>query len=278
MPIPTTGAGTTGTAGTAGTLVLNDIFLDSRTQSDTDAAAFITAASITDPTQVQAVYTLVGGLKGMGLWTMMTAVYPFIGGSAASHAVNLKSPGTFNITWSGTVTHNSNGVTGDGSTGYGNTGINTATSLSATSCHFCVYQRSITNSNTLLGNDTGGSDYNELVIRLSGVARSAIGSNVATTYSNTFSPIIGNFIVSRTSSTRTVFLRNGSVRGVSSAASTSHPSSNMFLLAFNANGTPTSYAASNVAFTSIGSGLTDADAISLSSLVQHVQSMLGRAV
>lgn len=49
------------------------------------------------------------------------AVWPFFGGTANCHALNLFGDDV--ITWSGTVTHNSNGITGDGSTGVGTSEI-----------------------------------------------------------------------------------------------------------------------------------------------------------
>ena len=59
---------------------------------DADAQAFITAASITDPTQQSAINTLVVNLKSYGIWNQMFAIYPFVGGTAASHKWNLKNP------------------------------------------------------------------------------------------------------------------------------------------------------------------------------------------
>jgi len=56
-------------------------------------------------------------------WSKFRAVYPFVGGAATAHSVNLVSPTTNQITWFGTVTHNAAGITGDGTTGYGSTGI-----------------------------------------------------------------------------------------------------------------------------------------------------------
>jgi hypothetical protein len=63
-------------------------------------------------------------LKADSIWTKLDAVYPLVGGSATTHKYNLKDPqdtdGAYRITWTGAVTHDSNGITGDGSTGYGN--------------------------------------------------------------------------------------------------------------------------------------------------------------
>jgi hypothetical protein len=88
---------------------------------DPDAQAFITAASITDPTQQSAINTLVVDLKGYSIWTKFKAIYPIVGGVASSHAVNLKTPGTFNLSFATGVTHSANGMVSNGSTGYADT-------------------------------------------------------------------------------------------------------------------------------------------------------------
>ncbi|NBP13490.1 hypothetical protein EBU95_03710, partial [bacterium] len=91
---------------------------------DPDAQIFISAASITDNTQKQAVDNLTISLKNNNLWSKMTAIYPFVGGTALSHSFNLKNPSQYQITWNGTVAHDQYGFQGDGSTGYGNTNLN----------------------------------------------------------------------------------------------------------------------------------------------------------
>lgn len=71
--------------------------------------------------QEAAVLALVSAIKTAGLWPKFGAFYPFVGGVASSHALNLIDPTRHRIKWSGTLTHSANGVTGDGSTGYGST-------------------------------------------------------------------------------------------------------------------------------------------------------------
>lgn len=91
---------------------------------DADAIDFIGRASITNTTQKSAVNELVLDLKDASIWTKIQALYPYVGGTAGSHAENLKSS-SYQIAWSGSVTHNANGITGDGSSGYGLTqGLN----------------------------------------------------------------------------------------------------------------------------------------------------------
>ena len=106
---------------------------------DADASAFFTAASITDTTQKSAVNQLVVDLKGYGIWTKCSAIYPIVGGTAGSHAVNLKTPGTYNLTFATGMTHSSTGMVSNGSSGYANTYLNGNTVLSATSNHMSFY-------------------------------------------------------------------------------------------------------------------------------------------
>jgi len=101
---------------------------------DSDAQAYFTAASITDGTQKDAWNTFVVSAKANGYYSKLLAAYPFLGGTASSHSYNAINPATFQITWSGSLSHNSNGVNqsvnGTGDTGFGNTSGWTSTSAS----------------------------------------------------------------------------------------------------------------------------------------------------
>lgn len=115
---------------------------------DADAIAFFTRASITDPVQKAAVNTLVTGLKNNGtpsFWACCDAIYPFVGGNSTSHSKNLKETNTrYDIAWTGSVTHDANGITTDGATGYGDTGFIASSASSPNyaldSAHLFVYQ------------------------------------------------------------------------------------------------------------------------------------------
>lgn len=67
---------------------------------------------------------------GLPLEQTFEFIYPFMGGSAASHSFNLVNPDRGRITWVGGLTHNANGVTGNGTSGFGKTGIKFAGNLS----------------------------------------------------------------------------------------------------------------------------------------------------
>lgn len=89
---------------------------------DTDAQTFITAAGITNTTQIAAVDRLVKSLKDANIWTKMKAIYPFVGGTATAHKYNLKDPqdldASYRIVFGASgVTHNSRGVQFSGMSG-----------------------------------------------------------------------------------------------------------------------------------------------------------------
>jgi hypothetical protein len=74
---------------------------------------YLTLTGITDISTINALSEFVTGLINDGLWDKIDVMYPFIGGNVTAHSINLKNPGTYTITgWTGSVVHNSNGVTG----------------------------------------------------------------------------------------------------------------------------------------------------------------------
>jgi hypothetical protein len=76
-------------------------------------SSFITLANITDPAIVSALNDFVTELINDGLWNKIDVMYPFIGGNATAHSINLKDPGTYTITtFTGSVVHSNNGITG----------------------------------------------------------------------------------------------------------------------------------------------------------------------
>lgn len=90
------------------------------TQLDPDVQAFLTATGITDPTIITALSNLVASLKSNGIWSLMYAIYPIVGGTAATHKYNLKDPRDLDVAFRFTFTghnppfeafiHDSNGM------------------------------------------------------------------------------------------------------------------------------------------------------------------------
>jgi len=253
---------------------------------DADATAFFTAASITDTTQKSAVNTLVLSLKSANIWTKMKALYPVVGGSASSHAVNLKQPGTFNLSFATGWTHSSTGMTP--SNAFANTNLVPRSNLISMNNHLGYYSR----TNTTFGYDNGAID------DLSG----AVGQQLITTFNHTANVTkawsqcldansangaetntLGLIIGSRTTSTSLKLYRNSTLKGTNNTAtSILLPNIIMTLGALNyrnPSGIYTIYYGNKeCAFASIGDGLTDAEALSFYNAVQTYQTTLGRQV
>jgi hypothetical protein len=254
---------------------------------DPDAQAFITAASITDPTQQAAINQLVVDLKGYSIWTKMKALYPFCGGSASSHKFNLKDPrdldAAFRLVFNGGWTHSSTGAQPNGTNGYANTYLTPSTALTLNSSQLSLYSRTSTITNgqrdfgaytnlnppaIALGTNTGvfiSDQYNYFTQRISASITAATGFYTGT----------------RTSATSHKLFKNGSVIGTdTSTNSTALPVLNLFLGAINSDltNTPSSYSNKQYAFASIGDGLTDTEAANFYTAVQNFNTALARQV
>ena len=233
-------------------------FEGNQTVYDTDADAFFTAAGITDITQERAINQLVIGYKAAGIWSKMVAIYPFVGGTSTTHSYNLKNPALYQIAWSGTVTHNANGVTGDGSTGYGNTGIAPSAALSLNNCHLAYMSRT---NNTGIAYAIGVVEaVNSLFMGNFSSSTLYAGMNVNGALVTASIPnTTGEFLANRTSSTTASIFRNGSSIVSALSSSSALPTTNIFVLANNNSGTPSYRSTANYSFISIGEGLTSTE-------------------
>lgn len=244
---------------------------------DADALAFISRASLSDADQKSAVNTLTVDLKSASLWSKMVALYPFAGGNATAHSKNLKAD-AFNITWSGTVTHDANGITGDGSTGYGDTGLNPSTSLDVTSCHIAVYVRSGTSgANGAL--EGGGESFLGFTPFSDNNAYFDITNNNSSIGRVMAAFSAGFLLGSRVSSTDLREYINGTqVDFTTGLNSTALPDLDLFTLSLNNGGTPSNFADYNMAFLSFGDGLAPSESTVFNDIITAFQTALGRSV
>ena len=244
---------------------------------DSDAQAFFTAAGITDTTQKSAVNQLVLDLKSYSIWTKMTALYPFVGGTSTTHSYNLKNTATFQLTFNGGGTHASTGWTPNGSNGYANTGLTPSTSLTQNNSHISLYNR--TNNDGLVV-DMGTRDASYESIMLTRWSNSTL-LNHNTQYGSRMSPSNsdsrGHYIISRRGATDMEAYKNGSSIATSTATS-GLTTNSIYLSAWNDSGTPSYYANREIAFASIGDGLTDTEAANFYTAVQAFQTTLSRQV
>lgn len=245
---------------------------------DTDAQAFFTAAGITVTGQKDAVNQLVLDFKAASLWAKILAFYPFVGGDATKHSFNLKDPTAFQIGWSGTVTHDANGITGNGADGFGDTSFNgNALSLENDS-HLSIYSRtSAQDPATDIGAYNGSNAFWALNSRNAG-DKFTVGSYRFTAdgfilVTNTDGS--GLYMESRVSSSAVTAYKNGASVGTDTTTSQPMPSAGVNILRHTGSG---SYSAANFASASMGHSFTDPEAADFYTAVQTFQTALSRNV
>lgn len=263
-------------------------------QFDPDALAFISAATITDTTQRYAINNLVVGLKLNSLWGKMQAIYPFAGTTATTQKWNLKDPrdldAAYRLTFVGGVTHSSDGFQPNGTNGYANTHFNPSTEVAlTTSVSLGIYVN-------LVGAGTRAYDLGvgaDAVVDYLGMVAQRTSGSIGLADFGTFPAgrvetaalpnALGTSIGSITSSTDRGFFRNG-VRIASklTASTPSYANGIIPLGAFNIiDGVFAGIAQfinNRYGFFFIGTGLTDAESLTFTSLVQRYQNALSRAI
>lgn len=248
----------------------NQFFRIAPKGGDPDAQTFITAAGITDSTQKSAITQLVVDLKAANIWTKFRRLIPLVGGTASSCAVNLKSPGTFDVTWFNGPVFNSSGVTFNSSS-YGEFGL-IPSAINTLDSHISFYKIAGTGGYFDVGSLVGGSygiiaPYTDLRIRyyftngeLDTMVTNAFGDYAVNTLPT--GPLSKNYdngvVMSPTSANAVQSAITGQVR---LGGFTGGPGSN-----------------STYSFFTEGVGLTDAEQLARYNAIQKFQTSLGRQV
>jgi hypothetical protein len=268
----------------AGSVNANSNTVTPTSAVDPDAQAFITAASITNPTQQAAINTLVVNLKAYSIWTKFKAIYPIVGGSASSHKYNLKDPrdldAAFRLTFASGYTHSSTGMLPNGTSAYANSFYKPTVNGSTNSMGASVYLR----TNTAINAATFGSlDSNFWGLAFQprvadGTTYYAANDRLIDGAASTISDTRGFFTVNRNSATSKKLFKNGSVISTTTIVNNSSSNFDLVFSARNYFGTIQSYDTKEIAFASIGDGLTDTEAANFYTAVQAFQTTLGRQV
>jgi hypothetical protein len=251
--------------------------------TDPDAQAFITAASITDPTQQSAIITLVTDLKGYSIWTKFKAIYPIVGGTAASHKFNLKDPrdldAAFRLNYTNAWTHSSTGMTPNGTSAYANTFLIPSSVLSLDSVHIASYLRTnLQFSGPIISSENASTYNNGLYIwpwQSSNLYSIRINDNGTSGVGTAPADIRGLHIATRTASDVKKYRLNNTQLFNSSESSTGLNTSSIYIGASRNNA---NYNGNQQSFVSIGDGLSDTEAANFYTAVQAYQTTLGRQV
>lgn len=256
---------------------------------DPDAQAFLTAASITDPTITSAINTLVLDMKTANIWSKMKAIYPFVGGTASTHKYNLKDPqdtnAAFRLNFVGGWTHSITGALPNGTNAYADTFLIPNTNLSLNSNHGSFYSRTNQSSAALTVEFGCSITLNEFPVFLM-VLRSNTSNFIFQTpdlvnrnvVSNTDSR--GFYIGTRTANNAIESYKNNTSINTNTGthSQTQLPTNKLYLSAYNYFGGTVHYSAKECAFASFGDGLTDTEAANFYTAVQAFNTTLNRQV
>jgi hypothetical protein len=257
---------------------------------DPDSQAFfdrvrIAGGGVSNSTKM-VVNTFVLGLKADGLWTKINDMGVFAGGDLTSSLIKLKigasSPSSLvnaNFITSDYAERGLNGgLQGDGISKFLDTGFNTS-NLTPSSVHLSFYSQT----------SLGSVQYTEIGADLSNNSRLFLGvfnqqalfdnlDQVSRTASSTDQNGQGFYIGNRVSSSDSKIFKNGVIIASRITQTGTNPNLPIYLFSRNINGVASWITARRLSFYSVGSGLTDLEAVALNNRVQALQIGLERAV
>ena len=260
------------------------ISLMPKSSFDADAQAFITAASITDNTQQNAINTLVIALKGYSIWTKFKAIYPIVGGTATNHKFNLKDPrdldAAFRLTFFGGVTHSVNGMQANGTNGYADTFFNPTTQgISINNFGFTVVSRTNqARSETDIGaRDSALIGVSQMLIRnVSNVSQHQINTgNAAVITEAGITNSLGFFSQNRLNATQLKINRNGVFTTFAQISSTI-TNVKIALMALLTNATYSTFSSKQYSTMAIHEGLNDTEVENFRTAITNFNTALGR--
>jgi len=252
---------------------------------DPDAQAFITAAGITDNTQKSAINTLVLSLKANSIWTKMKAIYPFVGGTATTHKFNLKNPAdtdaAFRLTFFGGWTHSANGAQGNGTNTYADSFFIPSTQYAVIdNAALSVYSRTnIVQGACEIGCYNGSNSALQINVATTAFAPQNTGTYMNNVTESKFADTDsrGFYIASRTGTTVTMF-ENSTLKVTQTTTALARPNVKIYVGAQNNAGAANIPSSKQLAFASIGDGLTNTDAANFYTAVQACNKTLGSQV
>ena len=250
---------------------------------DSDASAFITAANIVDTYQKNAINQLVVNLKAAGIWSKMKAIYPFVGGTAFSHKFNLKNPldtnAAFRLNFIGGWTHTSEGAKPNGTNAYADTFlVQSSEFANDNNIHLSYYSRTDALTNSI---EIGCYD-NVRACQIT-LRNGSLNPYTTRSYMNniTISSFVdanslGFYTANRINTSSKIF-KNSTLSVNDTNAANGRTTISFYIGAQNYFGLnlPSS---KQCAFSSIGDGLTDTEALVFNQIVEGYQYALYRNI
>ena len=233
-----------------------------------------------------AVDKFVKGLQTNSILTKMKAIYPFIGGTAATHKWNLINPqdtdAAYRLVFFGSMVHSKTGMEGNGTNTYANTKAvhNVIFTLGNESFGSYLGSGSFSNSDTecdmgVRDNDSRGSSYFYSKYQNGMLSRSQTGSGFIHTFSNV--SVLGLHLVNR-ASLSSYRMRKRDQTITEAQTSLTLTSLEIPIGGQNLLGSLTSYSSKEFSFSFMGEGLTITEENNLVIAINQLQTDLKRNV
>lgn len=246
---------------------------------DVDAQAFLTATGIVDGTISDAIDALVIALKAASVWTKLEAIYPFCGGTATTHKYNLKDPqdtdGAFRMVFAGTLTHDANGITSNGTTGYGDSKWNQSTHGAEDNEHVSVYCRTDADNTTRFFGCTNAGAGTQLRKNASNLETWSQTLSAATT---AVASSLGYISINRTASAGYRARFNATNSDKTAASDQAVLNQTFYVCCRNEAGVASNFTTRNIAWFALGQGLDATEDGNVRTAVETFQDALSRGV
>jgi hypothetical protein len=237
------------------------------TLMDLDAELFLGVANISNTTIRSAINQLVIDLKNANIWIKITLLYPFVGGTAITHRLNLKNPNTYALTFTGGWVHNSLGILMNNIDTFASTGYSANNGNLAMSAY--LTQRTNGAQGAIMG------AYNSGIFALRATATQDIFHNESGTTGKTITPaVVHPFLGNSRTAANSWFAQNGN--NVFTNYTDAAPSVSSEVRIGNISNT-TWYGAHQLGFAHVSDPLTQAEMTLLRTAVINFETALGRA-
>lgn len=248
----------------------------------TGIAAVEAAGGTLSATAKAACNTLIVGMKAQGIWTNTPLLYLLVGGTSGAHAVNWRTPGTFNMTWTNSPTHSASGVAYSG-TAHGRTGfVPGSQSVDSSSVVMFGYVNSMGSGNRPIIAAQSDASTCELILMHNASNENQFASGAYAGRAGTHGAVkttSGLFAAQRRSTTVIDWYNDGAKTTVTTSSSgTGAVPLALFTGCYNYEGSAALFANNRVALLGFAKGFwSDAQHTAFASLVAAFQTALSRA-
>jgi len=228
--------------------------------------------------EIDAINNLILSMVANGIYNKCQAIYPVIGSSTSTVGFDLKN--AFNMTFTGTWTVASTGMKTNGNTANrANSNYNVSISGSQNNQHLAVYVRQSQAVGAVIMGCYNGAAFTQISANTSASSGNIIINSGSISSSVGITDSKGFHIGSRIASNDQRYFFNGIQNGTTlTGASLTPPNLDIWYAVRNTNTTPQFGSPQEIAFSSIGTGLTSQEAKTYYILVQAFQTKLGRQV